>query len=589
MKVINQEYKVEIDGVLVTQRVSTARASKTLNRLYDVLRMNLSYKVAKKATVVATIGDYVFNGFVYSSSKIGHSNYSIECKSNNALLASPFYQDDEVTYDDAQTSLELFGLYSVMGGINIVSTEINLYFGVSYKREGTPLQEIEKVCNVTKADFYDSGTGIIIEPKKDTSELGRVLSVSEYENFLQTKTDIENSGIRWVVINENLSKPKKPYDHDKGIISYEIQKNNEIIITANEFDTLKGSRFLTPNFKSWNFFPIKDELISVNDEEVVLPSSIKRIDRLLVNGISVGYTHKFGSSLIEFTTKQRGTVSIRYVANAFKTSLTTTPVFDSKARAWKFDALVGGEWNEYQGIIKPGNGDGLIDPETGDNIYYRMTGNNYEKGFKIYASSDVGAKFSLDGVPLNLSFTKTASSLTLTEKKYIEDGNIAEIPSTATIVGIKANGVVIPYTIVTIGGKQYAQLNEAYRGVVDMTFTTTGFEYNVKDHKYDGQVVMTFKDGTETYLYTSNPDDPNDVPPEFPATVPIDVSSKMGLPVSAVSGKPLIVSNNNHSVWSGRVDKYGFIYPVIPGPGDYKINIDTIVSNAKMKLLAGCD
>jgi len=157
---IEQIFRVTVNGDVITHKVSGCSISEQMQRIYNTASFESEDNLPTKSIIKIELGDKVFDGFIYNSTKNGNNKYSIECRTFGGYMTTPFIADDTSIVIPVKTSHELCAYYSAEYGIPIIITAIDLNFGGDYEQDGTPLSALVSVANTTGADYWFDGTSI---------------------------------------------------------------------------------------------------------------------------------------------------------------------------------------------------------------------------------------------------------------------------------------------------------------------------------------------------------------------------------------------------------------------------------------------
>jgi len=273
---MTQLFKVISGGLDITDKVSGASISESMNRFYDVATFTTPLLLADEEVVSIHFGGRVFNGFVFASSKTAERTYSVECRTFGAKLTEPYSAYTE-GFDEATTSHELAALYSQKSGIPITIGSGELNFGGSYERKGTMLSALQNIANVTGAEYWDDGTGIQIQPNKSIDNMGVVIEDREIIDTVQSKSTVYNKGIGFITIRNGGSGTDDIVSKN-GIYAEIDECTGEIFVFPNPYGDIEFTKEISP------LVPVETErleTVSVLDKDVmVLDAAIKNIDKI---------------------------------------------------------------------------------------------------------------------------------------------------------------------------------------------------------------------------------------------------------------------------------------------------------------------
>jgi hypothetical protein len=584
MRNITQTLTIDINGTNQSNKIISGTLSKRINRAYDVMNVVLSYKPNIKDSIYANIGNYPFTGFVHKVTQNNKDSYNVECRSNIARLTEPFVSANTVT-ENATTSTELWDLYHSKYGILIQSSETDLNFGANFKREGTPIQAIESICNVTKSMFYERNSTLIIEPFTNVPYEGTMFFDDEIYDFISLNDEVSNNVVSKVIINDTATKSSTSARVDE-----EILDDKTIILYPSNNKILRETKHLLPNFTGYNYYPVLKYSSVLKTSFIELKTAVKSIEYVKVDGIAHKYNNDSGSNIIDFEEEVRGVIEVAYVGYAFKTSLQTYSVDDK--RAYQYDVKIGDAWDYRQGLL---NSSCCV--KLSDNMIIIPNILNYELGFEIYSVAPFNYEYRLNGKLTALNTVESRFLYTVTQNMQIEEGGTLHFNyPISEVVGVKHQGNIISSTlgtdtngnaVITVAGNA-----SDYVDGLEVTYTFNSYKYAISSPHQNGDVTMKISNGTDSSILNLkgiNWDDINDIPHKYPARIPIDIASELNLPIHKVRGQTVdIVASDGTITESIIVNKFGYVYATIPAQGKYDVIVTSILPLAKMTINAQC-
>ena len=326
---MNQLFKVTVDGVVVTEQIESFNATVSIGSVYttgtlEVSGINPALWIEK--TVLIEYGDATCNGFVYSFTKSGQNSYSVHVRSASAKLAEPYASSTPAT-DEASTSKALMNLYSDRYGVAISHQCADLDFGGSYERNGTPLDVIRTLANVTGAEFYCNDNGLIIEPMQGIQGSGTIIEDDEYFDFAVLTDSVYNKGVGEIFIT-NGSKAETSIEvlSEARIYAEMDEYTGDLWIFTNPKDTLdKHSGMYFPSgVEMIGTIDKTQELTLAGEQVITLDAAIASITSVTVNGYNVSnYEFGQGFNKLWFSSQIYGNVIVIYSAY-FSRAVATT-------------------------------------------------------------------------------------------------------------------------------------------------------------------------------------------------------------------------------------------------------------------------
>jgi len=587
---LTQLFKVLINSADVTNKCETFSTSLAVGQVYHTATItisgidNINSLIEKSVNVF--YGDSEFNGIVFSYSRTGANSYTLTLRSNSAKFTEPFAMALE-TSDKASNSVDLCSLYALEYGRNINITSTNLNFDGDYARSGTPLDALRNIAAVTGADIYDTQTALIIEPKTGITGIGRVLSDSEYFDFLADTTGLDNKGVSLVVITSGT----------------QAQTDIEVVVRPRiyaELDELAGKLFIfsspvgiLDSYTGMHFDNDTERLGLINRTEerravgiqdITTDGAISSIESITLNGNNVeDYSFESGYNKIWFSSEKFGNIVYNYTAHysiGWADSVKTPDGNYIKVEMFYKD-----QYLILTGFIKENsNTFGNMSCILSDSL-------NYVQGFTFNIIGGYPqVEFFENGEIMNEHVFGVDNIYAHKENATLEPLNGTFQAFTRyeidTATGARSYGVDINYTIDNIDGRDVFVFDKYYPNVeILYTIATTEFYVQFGD-RGGAEVLMSVIDlntqnRCESDLEGEDKADMGTLQCTLPATIPIDLARELSATVNAAAGKTI----SNPILGSYIADSFGVVYILINdgvANGDYEFNTSHIMPRTKI-------
>jgi len=591
MKNITQLFRVTENGINITSKITSAKLSQGMGKLYNVASFTSSERLEDLNNIEIIFGDTTFMGFVHSSRRVSKNTFEIIARSNNAKLTIPFSQKEEVL-EGTKTSTLLFQKYEVDSGVVIRSSSAELDFGIEYLRKGTKLDAVTAIANVTGSEIFDDNTAIVIRPKEQIKIRGRDINGSDIFDFVEDSHSIDNNGVGIIWIGESEKDGGSSLDRSKSFIRAEIdKKTGQIGIYENPLQNIVHVEgVLTGGIK--NFKEIT-EVKSIKSSEFFAKTAISKILSVKVNGVEVGATFTLNTNRIDLLEERRGELEVKYMGSYYHGIVSTI-----KGGYYSVDVVdLKGDVHYYQGQISRGSSKDIATVGNESVIITVPEEANYVKGFFFTEAGnifidpifvdEVGTVVPMDKVirtPVPITLAETQST---TANGWTGQNIILLISEISSIVGVKHEGLEIPYTIL---GPRAISVAQNYDNAV-VTYTTVGFKYEIQSKNKPGKDIKMLISELSYDIYGYNPDDYNTWPAGFPQPARIDIATSLGVNVSDVQGYTVDLVTPSGTTSTLSIDKYGFVSFVVDMAGDYRLDCGTMIKGAKLvlKVSGGCD
>lgn len=575
---MNQIYRVELEGVDITDHCRNASVSLTVNRFYNVANVEIESNDLVSTILGKTIevfyGDASIIGFVYSTNRLSFSTHNVVVRTEGAKLSEPFSPKEEKV-EDATTAIELCTLYGGIVGIPINYTTEDLDFGGSYERDGTRITALTSIAKTIGAEYYDAGGSITIEADKAIRETyDHELGTDEYFDFIADSNTLYNAGVGIVRTSTG------------SISGEDITDQNRINLEA--YSDGICHIYCIPNGKIESAYGIeiedviKTKVISekvtiINETEILLKASIKDVLSVKLNGINqTNHRTVDGFSVLWFETPQSGYLEIEYVGyyQIGIPSYTPTPNGDlAIVEMYYLNQVLETYWYVDDAV------------NSGVRVFIDSDPFIYE-GFNTYMLDGGVPKIKLyaNGVSFQeiTQFTagtytsKSSISLAPTETTDYE----YVISATQTVLLITSFGNTIT-AVETIDGDWKTLTFDRYYPKVELTVSEVANISKVTGTFIDGEILLTAEDLNTNIIqeFDIGNIDANDLdtlPCMLNQNVPIDVVQLTGQDLQKVSGKSVWVTKPDATIGELVVGLDGILKIWVDMNGVYNINVSLI-------------
>lgn len=572
---MTQVFRVELDGVDITDFVETTTITEKIQTMYNIAKLTISeYRheiVGRNINIY--YGDKTFSGFVHEVDDKSKLLISAICRSQGAKLDEPFSQRLKVT-EDANTASELCSLYTSTYGVPISYQAHDFSFGGSYERDGTALHALIGLAEVTGAEYYDTGTGIVIAPKKSVTSGNLIIEDHDCFNYIGEDLNMESGNIGLVTIknmdyteDEVLNKITVDIDEETGFSSIYTSPKSVIPFTNIVGGTYKDTLSIVA---------LRHEEVVVNKVSITTKGVVSSVVKVTLNGVTItNYSFNEDYNKIIFTEPLRGELVIDYISLSQDGSVSTssTPL----GEFFTLDISYLDQVVSTQGFIK--NKTSLF---YGSNMIVEVENNaNAVSGFKVRTiGGEPNLKLYLNGSLLPQRFPVVPNS------SYIKTETLSLVPygdGYRGAVDLPANefllttsyGNEITYGTMVEDGVSYFTFSD-YVPKVEGTYKVIVSEHYVKIAETTGEAYLTVTDLTNDEVIgfdIAMPDytDLDQIPCELNQTIYINISEETGFSSNDVSGKTLDVITPNGVLLKIPVRVDGKIPINVNMNGEYKI------------------
>jgi len=586
-----QLFRVTLNGNNITEKIDNASIPEQMQRIYNTASFISDDNLVTKGIIKIELGDKIFEGFIFSSTKTGDNKYNIQCRTVGGYLTTPFIASDTELVIPVKTSHALCAYYSDKYGIPIIITSINLNFGGDYVQKGTPLSALVSVANTTGADYWFDGTSIRIEPAKWIEEQGEEIpktDIFDYEPFAKT---IDQRGVGTVIVGT------KSTSTDKTVSMSCNSKINgcdgNVMIRVIPHDSYQSSEGLTGVISVQT--PLSYKGVISNSSYLSLEADIKSIKSIKIdNAVVSGYTTI--ANTVVFTTEKRGVILVEYVGYGYTATANTKMVGGDKVASF---SVYYGECEEYNydGILTCPGGDNPSDKTVGGNcggvITQMPKTMNYKKGFTFSTFGVVPYIYFLDkSNRINISVSSNNKIISIIEPATLSTYNETEsvrhklkIPM-SSVLGVKAKGKAISYT----SDYEYVYLS-SMADAVTVAYEATGMEHTVSGTNSvfeDVSMVVAGEDGGQCDYSLAGEDlnDPGTLTCSLGDSVLISIVDIHGISLEVVRGKSIPITDPFGTIITHVADDFGAVTIDNIQNGTYRIDTDSCWANSYIKFIS---
>ena len=581
---IEQIFRLTVGDTNITSKVTGCSISEQMQRIYNTASFESEDNLISKSVVKIELGDKVFDGFIYSSTKNGNSKYSIQCRTFGGYMTTPFVADDTSIVIPVKTSHELCAYYAAEYGIPIIITAIDLDFGGDYEQKGTPLSALVAVANTTGADYWFDGTSIRIEPAKWIEEGGEVVSATSMFDYVPFAKTIDQRGVGTVVVGTASTDTNKTVTVS---CNSKIDGCNSLatirVVPHEAYQYSEGLSSVEPVQTPLNYTGI----ISMQSY-LTLEADIVSISKIMIDN-AVVTDYDFVSNTVVFSSPKRGRVTVNYVgwgyigyADTKKVdgdSVASFTVFYGECEAYYYDSVLSctGDTSSSCGGVA------VIMPEE----------MNYVKGFTFSTFIEYPQIYfytCLEKVTLGITSASAEISIleTVVLSEYEGGGTGVrhkfKYPMNS-VQGVRASGEDIPYT----NDADYLYLDGQCKSV-ELSYTANGVTHTVINTDIpasDITMVIVGDDGQCEYsLAGANANDPNTMSCSLGDDVSVDIVGIHGIALKEVIGKNFVVTAPDGSATYNTADSFGVITIHSVQRGNYHINTDNAWPNSYIKMIS---
>lgn len=604
---------LKINGASV--KADSITVSNEMGRLYQVATFTMSKIPVGGAVVHISIGDCLFEGFVYKASRTGKNSWSVECRSHTARLTTPFDYPQE-GLEAASTASALMEVFAQRAGITINYRSEELYFGNSYQRSGTMLDEIQAVAAVTGSEiFCVNSTTLDVRPHYGITHTGYEVPRSDYYDFLPNEVIFDPGAVGKIVIGDGIDTPGDDGDDgddgDNGEIENDTDYRAEISIDGcgnfKVLTTVSGVRFKghRPGIHSC-LTPVVEDLTVQDTHTIALKTIVSNISAIYVNGIKYN-NYTFWNNVVSCLYPISGAVHIEYTGKCYKGMAKRfhTDLYDGYTiTVFTYDGKVLSAQTVKADCNKPYSPDPVprvnpkVDPSCGKWLLDMPNTPTYHFEF-ISVGPKVEAEFYEDfgTTPSKIGFTCSYKG----DEPYLIAGtgdNALEYDANNVYVELDFDPIEIVefYTSTSnstgyrLDGKKL-YWNKVLRHV-KFSYTTTGHKYQVDGYDTGDigvymQVIPPLNCWKPVEYDLKNedapkdPQDPNEIGCSLPIDVAVNVSSQLSISVAQCAGKSITVSPGSVTL---TVDNLGYVSVNVTQNGRYTLDCSSISPRAKIYL-----
>jgi len=584
---MTQLFKVLINGIDSTTNIPSCNVSIEINRLYDTATFPIDIKLQPNDNIAIDAGDIHFDGFVYAITKTQNNTYSIECRSNTAKLTDPFINSDKYEVIDVHTSNALYAYYMAKYGVTINNSAIELNFSGDFEQQGTVLNAIATLANVTGAEYYTENGDIFITPNKAITTHDYELADSDIFSFIPYAKTIYQKGVGVVEVGVR---------NDPTTLTTTVSCTAEVdqcsgeaivrIIPHDSYDSARGITLIEINT------PLHHESVIPPTTHMTLEAHISSIESIYVGGAEItDYTFKYDT--IVFLTEKRGIIQVNYHGYGYRGYVNILEV--SLSRYAEFDIFYGAcEVYRFQEVMTCGD-DGLVS-NCGGIVTLMPKNRNYVSGFSFETiGSSPSFAFLLDDREVSVNVISSAIS-----GGWVESAVLSILPDQSithelrfapiSITEIRSKGTVINAANYSIVGKVIT-FDQVYLGVT-ISYLIDMMTHEVKFANYPDDNVSMIVSGNvqgecSFRLEGFNQDSNSSLVCAEGVTATVNIAEELGIKPYKALGVYLNVTDPNGTVVVRQVDNFGLLK--IPNVvfGTYTINTTALVGNSKINLTVG--
>lgn len=581
---MTQVFRVELEGVDITEKVDRASISKQINRFYNVASVTMSDE-----NIVETIlgkdmsifyGSETFSGIAFETSKNDVDQWQVILRTYGAKLTEPFSASEEVV-EDATSALSLCSLYENAIGLTIDWQTVDLDFGGSYERKGTMLTALTAIANTVGAEYFDDGDKIVIQGSKTIGDVeDHILRDDEYFDFISSANSLYNAGVGTVRTSTGAISTGDVIEENKiNMEVFEDGTANIYCIPNGAIESSYGIDVL-PNILTK---VIDTSTTLINETVVYMKASIKNVMQVKINGIEVtSYKFQDGHSALYFEVPQSGYIEITYEGyyQDARPIYTETPngnlaivelyyLNQVLKHYWYLDALIN---------------------TSGVRVYIEKDATIY-RGFKAYML-DGGvpkAKLYANGVQFDEITASSNGVYVTTNSISLSPATDPEyeyrIPSSQTVLLVTSFGKAIS-PVETIDGEEKVLTFDRYYPRVELTVEEAAKIITVDPTRIEGEILLTMEDLntneiSEHDIGNIDENDINSIPCELDQFVPIDVVSITGKDLQDIIGMILLVTAPSGETSTATIQPDGIAKVWVPTNGDYIIDTKIVTGRSE--------
>lgn len=605
---------VTLSGQDLTNNVVSCSVKRTLGSPYNTATLKLrdiiipTFKIRNKDyQLTIRIGTDVYKMIIFDVD-IGAKNITnIEARGLPSILGAPL--STASLRNVAGTSRQVIN--ELRGTIPILDNTPDFSFGGgSFSIDGTPIDGIQKILDVSGGEIYEANNVLILEEKFRISTTGSDYIIND--SILISKAYSDNTdgseSVKKIIINRDAG--QEVYSVPK--ITMAILKHGRPFFFFNPIPASKD--LINCNLGEFDF---DDKIITYEEklvfsEVALLDGGVKEVLTCKLNGDDINYSITLGHNAVRFDTNVTGVVQIKYKTRAIST-YTTNGYYDStaKTRTYKVQYL-----NQMldQSIDVPDtatNDEDITINNNGDVCKVLVDSNiTKDQPFSFYVAGTLSNVIFSDGSLSNttnagvpaLPIRKIGSfddtfldnvteedstipmTMTVTAEEYSIYYSVVVLPRGITPLGFKVGNIdveVVSYISQGMNWKFY--IDRVYAGAsLTISYTVEAKKYTVPACGVDN-TVKTFDifacDGVTSGAYPApNEDDTDLVSCSLPQTFTVNIKDLLGVNTVDAVGKVVTDSDGNNYT----VDDFGKVYVNMTEAKKLTIDCSNVQSNREI-------
>ena len=578
--IITQNFFVKNEGLSITHDVGDLSNHTELGSTYSVCVFEYKGSLFDESAIEVRLQDYFFNGFVYKQTFKDNSMTTIECRSLTAKLTTPYDTGAEEIMPQ-NTAHDVIQELCDRVGVTVNISTIDFDIGTNFKKEGTALQSIMKLAEVTGAEVFDASGVLVMRPRKFIDITGSPVMETEVIGSVDIQETIADNAVGVLY----LGKHSMASANSSAFVTAQIDENAgtyELLFYPPNYiesidDTLMGDTYVPPTISTRMY---KKSMPIDGDTEVFLDTTIYDLLSVKVNGIAINATVDVDTNKITFDSPKSGFLEVSYLGMCILGVLGTRDAY------YELKVKTTEDEKKWFGKLNDNLSNGSVIAYNHELIYIRVPNEmNYVKGFKVFigeTTARITPTFSSRDLPINMeTIRKTVRVETIAQTlKTTNDGVHIKVKTNSAIndvVGVKYKGVEQPYTV----ADAHTILLQKDVGEVVVTYKTTGTDLYVEGENKEGEDVRMNLFDILFPIEGYDPDDYRTYPCGLPQKVRLDVADMFGAAVGEVAGYPVTIKMHNGVLVRYNIDKYGFIEFMADANGDYVLDLSAIKQDAK--------
>ena len=606
---------VDLSGQDLTSNIVSLSVKRTLGLPYNTATLKLrditisTFKIRNKDyPLTIRIGTDVYKMIIFDVD-IGSKNITnIEARGFPSLLGSPL--STASVRNVAGTSNQVIN--ELRGTILTSNNTPDFSFGGgSFSIDGTPLDGIQKILDVSGGEIFEADNVLRLEEKFRLPTIPNKKYIIN-DSILISKAYSDNTdgsdSVNKIVINRDAG--QEVYSVPK--ITMAILKHGRPFFFFNPIPASKA--LINCNLGEFDF---DDKIITYEEklifsEVALLDGGVKEILTCKLDGEDINYSITLGHNAVRFDTNITGVVQIKYKTRAIS-AYTINGYYDStaKTRTYKVQYL-----NQMldQSIDVPNTGTNNEDITINANgdVCKVIVDSNITKDqpFSFYVAGTLGKVIFSDGtssdttnagtpfIPIRKigdfddtflnDVTDLVSTIPMTMTVTVEEANypnsVVVLPKGITPTGFKVGSIDIDVPFANNSGlsKKY-YIDRAYAGAsLTVAYTVEATKYTVPACGVNN-TVKTFDifacDGVTSGVYPApNENDTNLVSCALPQTFTVNVKDLLG--VNAVDAVGKVVTDSDGTSYT--VDDFGKIYVTMNTSKKLTIDCSNVQSNREI-------